>query len=29
LNEDLVRLKKELSGEAESLAERIEKRLLN
>jgi F-type H+-transporting ATPase subunit b len=29
LNGDLVRLKKELSGEAESLAERIEKRLLN
>ncbi len=29
LNEDLVRLKKELDGEAESLAERIEKRLLN
>jgi F-type H+-transporting ATPase subunit b len=29
LNEDLTRLKKELGGEAESLAERIEKRLLN
>jgi len=29
LNEDLVRLKKELSGEAESLARRIETRLLN
>jgi len=29
LNEDLTRLKKELSGEAESLAGRIEKRLLN
>jgi F-type H+-transporting ATPase subunit b len=29
LNGDLVRLKKELSGEAESLAESIEKRLLN
>jgi F0F1-type ATP synthase membrane subunit b/b' len=29
LNEDLVRLKKELSGEAESLADSIEKRLLN